>query len=74
MNLIASIGFYPERIKEPLVILGLIIILIGALCAIFAKNLAPKLMKNSSVDNVIIMKFISLAIVVIGCLIAVIKI
>lgn len=75
IQLLAKIEFHPERIFEPNVIIGLIVIIIGVLLNIFAKQIFDKTNKeNKPTLSVITIKFIALAIVLIGCLIAVIKI
>lgn len=68
------IEFNPQRIQEPGVIVGLIIIIISVLVLIFANNISQKIAAKYS-KNVetltITIKFIALGLAIVGCLVAV---
>lgn len=69
--------FNPQRIKEPGVIIGLIIIVIGIILLASANKISQKIAQRFSLSNEnssLIVRFASMFVVLIGCLVAILTI
>ncbi len=75
------IQFNPERLLQPAVIVGLVIILVGAVLAIFSKAISDKICKSKGITDLeiatkyrIIISIIAMVVTLCGCLVAILMI
>lgn len=79
LGLLDWIEFHPERIKEPVVIVGLVVIVLGILLALlanpignttFAQNIDKKYGKSETWVNGVL-RIAGYVLIIVGCIIAV---